>query len=121
MKRKLDAKNLIIGYRMKQLRLARGYTQITVAEELNMTPQHYGTLERGLNSFTLDNIIKLCNWYNVPVISILKDLENDNKKGLKELDKVVTRISVLSEDHRNTIMHLIKFYADEEKNSSKKI
>ena len=33
------------------------------AEILGVSPQHYGTLERGVNAFSLENILILCDFY----------------------------------------------------------
>ena len=45
----INKKSVLIGYKLKQLRLKRGYTQGRIAEVLGVSSQHYGTLERGIN------------------------------------------------------------------------
>ena len=54
--KKVDNKNIVIGNKLKQLRISKGYTQLKIAEILGVSPQHYGTLERGVNAFSLENI-----------------------------------------------------------------
>ena len=56
---KVLSKNLI------DLRTANGYTQADVAEKLKITYQSYQAYERGVSVPTLQNFIKLADFYDV--------------------------------------------------------
>ena len=116
----INKKSVLIGYKLKQLRLKRGYTQGRIAEVLGVSSQHYGTLERGINSFSLDNILKLCDFYNVSVMSILGELRNVDKKKKKECEKLISQIEELEDEHKEVITHMVKYYRQLERKDVKK-
>lgn len=53
--------NTYIGKRIKEYRENRKLTQEYMAKELDVATNHYGRIERGENSCTLYNFIKICN------------------------------------------------------------
>lgn len=105
-----NSKDIIIGYKLKQLRIHNGYTQSKIAEFLEVSPQHYGTLERGVNSFSLDNIIKLCDFYKIPLVNILSDISSTDKKNRKEGEQFLQQVDSLNKEHKLTIKHMVEFY-----------
>ena len=106
----VSKKSVLIGYKLKQLRLSKGYTQTKIAEVLGVSPEHYGTLERGINWFSLDNILKLCDFYNVTIMSVLGELRKVDRKRKKECEKLVNRIQELGEEHQEVISHMVDYY-----------
>ena len=113
----VSKKSVLIGYKLKQLRLSKGYTQTKIAEVLGVSPQHYGTLERGINSFSLDNILKLCDFYNVTIMSILGELRKVDRKRKKECEKLVNQIQELGEEHQEVVSHMVAYYRQLERKS----
>lgn len=114
--KKVDNKNIVIGNKLKQLRISKGYTQLKIAEILGVSPQHYGTLERGVNAFLLENILILCDFYNITIGSIFSGIKQEERKGKKESEKIEDQIDELNEEHKDVIIHLIKYYRQLEKN-----
>lgn len=55
----------ILAKTLIELRLANGYTQGDVAQNLNITYQSYQAYERGVALPTLQNFIKLADFYDV--------------------------------------------------------
>ena len=117
--KEIDQKNILMGYKIKELRLKGGYTQAKVADILGVSSQHYGTLERGINSLSLDNIMKLCDFYNVSLMSILGELRKADRKQKKECEKLANQIEELGEEHKEVITHMIKFYRQLERKALK--
>ena len=118
--KEINKKSVLIGYKLKQLRLKRGYTQGRIAEVLGVSSQHYGTLERGINSFSLDNILKLCDFYNVSVMSILGELRNTDRKKKKECEKLISQIEELGDEHKEVVSHMVKYYRQLERKELRK-
>ncbi len=118
--KEINKKSVLIGYKLKQLRLKRGYTQSRIAEVLGVSSQHYGTLERGINSFSLDNILKLCDFYNVSVMSILGELRTADRKKKKECEKLISQIEELGDEHKEVVTHMVKYYRQLERKDVKK-
>ena len=54
-----------IGERLKESRRTAGYTQVQVAEILNMTQQQYSRFENGVFELNYAQIIKLCKLYDI--------------------------------------------------------
>lgn len=54
-----------IGERLKESRKAAGYSQVRVAQMLNMTQQQYSRFENGLYELNYLQIIKLCKLYDI--------------------------------------------------------
>ena len=54
-----------IGKNLKEARRYKGYTQKEVAEKLFMTQQQYSRFENGVFELNYDQIIYLCNLYDI--------------------------------------------------------
>lgn len=53
------------GKNLKELRLAENLTQKQVATAINITYQSYQAYEAGISMPTLENFLKLCNFFNI--------------------------------------------------------
>lgn len=119
MMKKLNQRDILIGYKIKQLRISNGYTQNKLANLLEITTQHYGTLERGVNTISLDSILKICEFYKIPVYSILGEINNTDKRRKREREKLIIQIDSLNNEHKSTIRHMVKFYTQLENKEQK--
>ena len=54
-----------IGERLKESRKAAGYTQVSIAEIMNMSQQQYSRFENGVFELNYEQIIKLCKLYDI--------------------------------------------------------
>ena len=50
---------------MRKIRIARGYSQMDIAEVLDITQQQYSRYEIGQNEIPVRHIISLCKFYNI--------------------------------------------------------
>ena len=55
----------MIQNRLKELRKARGKTQLQIAQVLGTTYQYYSTYEKGLRALPLERAKKLAVYFNV--------------------------------------------------------
>lgn len=64
MKIEIDLKKEI-GNRLKEARLAAGYTQANIAKELQMSQQQYSRFENGVFELNYAQIVFLCEKYDI--------------------------------------------------------
>ena len=64
MKIEIDLKKEI-GNRLKEARLAAGYTQASIAQEMQMSQQQYSRFENGIFELNYDQILFLCKLYEI--------------------------------------------------------
>lgn len=55
----------IVGNNLKSERKAKGYTQQQVARLMNMTQQQYSRFENGIFQLNYEQILFLCNLYEI--------------------------------------------------------
>lgn len=60
-----------IGMRIKKARLEKNYTQLQIAELLNVSCQHISDIERGLNGMSIPSLMDICKILNVDADYIL--------------------------------------------------
>ncbi len=60
-KKKLNSDDLVIGHNLRRLRLARGMSQMAVAEGLGLTFQQVQKYEKGRNRLSGSRMVQICN------------------------------------------------------------
>ena len=68
-----------VGENIKSARKIKGLTQTQVAQIFHMTQQQYSRFENGIFELNYEQIIELCNLFNISPNEIF-DYENDNLK-----------------------------------------
>ena len=76
MKEKNLKLNIDLGKKIKEYREYNSFTQEYVSKELDLATNHYGRIERGENSCTINNLIKLCNILQITPNELLDDFIN---------------------------------------------
>lgn len=72
------------GYRLREARCTRGYTQEQVADYLGITRNAYNMYERGKREISLESLVAVANWYGCTTDELLgtnaweKTTNNDN-------------------------------------------
>ena len=66
----------MIGTKIKRIREMRGITQEEIAEELNLTAQAYGRMERGETSISAERLGKIAEKLGVNTDEIMRYDEN---------------------------------------------
>ena len=72
--KRTDEINIIIGKKIKEYRELNKITQEDMARELDVVPNQYGRIERGENSCTISNLVKICNVLKISSDDILGSL-----------------------------------------------
>lgn len=73
----------MLGIRIKQARIAKDYSQLVLAEKINISPNFLGDIERGIKKPSLDTLVQISNLLNISVDTLISDsitvsLEEDN-------------------------------------------
>lgn len=80
--------NALLGSRIKALRIANGFTQEQLADQIGVSRQKYARIENGTNSITLDLLTKIAKSLDVAVGDITRVLEEAQpvayRAGLEE-------------------------------------
>lgn len=75
-------KNLVkLGNKIRELRIARGYSQEGIADAASMGRTYMGRVERGEQNISIQNLIQIAFALNVEISDLipkLKELENPN-------------------------------------------
>ena len=61
-----------MGARLKEKRKALGLTQEQLAEKLNISVKHYGSVERGIAGLSIENLIEASNILGVNLDYLIK-------------------------------------------------
>lgn len=81
-----------IGKQLKELRRARGWRQLEVAEKVGLSRSAISNIESGKRSLTLTTLQRFCELYNIDVSYF--DIEtknfNENVDLIARLEKVFT-------------------------------
>ena len=65
---------LTLGKRIRELRLAAGYSQEGLADVIGVHRTYIGSIERGEQSVSMDNVAKIAKALRVTVAELMKGL-----------------------------------------------
>ncbi len=63
--------------KIRNLRLAKGYTQEYMAEKIGIDTVNYGRIERGQTKITMDRFFKICEILEISPSELLRGDENE--------------------------------------------
>lgn len=69
-----------LGKRIRELRLAQGYSQESFADKCGVHRTFMGTVERGESNLSFQNIVKVAETLGVSLSVLFTDLESAAKK-----------------------------------------
>lgn len=84
-----------IGKRIKEIRKTKGLTQMTFAEQLNISRSHINKIERGVKTASIDLLIEIAARGGVTLdYLILGDRQNNDvlKEKIKELREILENV-----------------------------
>ncbi len=90
-----------IHEKIRNIRIAKGYTQEYVATKLNIDPANYGRIERGKTALTVERLEQLSKILDFDIASLFNDNQNINYsaeiinylKKISQLQKELTEIA----------------------------
>lgn len=84
----------LIGERLKKARLAKGLTQETLSESLNISIAYLSRIETGNTKVNLKRLSQICHILGVSETEILSGVSDDSKNYLNnDLDKLLKKCS----------------------------
>ncbi len=95
-----------VGKRLKEERNRLHYTQEEVAEMIGVTPAYIGHIERGERGFSIETLVKLCNYYKVTIDYIFKDVIEHDKNSVSEQINLLLRDK--DEKQQKAILDIMK-------------
>ena len=105
-----------IGETLQKLRKSNGYTQEKIAEEIGVSPRYISDVEQDRAKPSYENLIKMCNLYNVGLDEIFS--EHLKIKENKILEYGIAGYEKLKKEDKQTIEYLVNFF--NKSNSNKK-
>ena len=96
----------LIGERIKQARKARGLTQETLAERLNVSIGYVSQVERGITKISLDLLGAISSILECDVASFVS--ESAIKSGEYLESEIIGEIKKLDNSKRKYILEIIK-------------
>lgn len=90
--------NKLLGNRIKEIRLARKFSQEQVADRLGMSRQRYARIEGGMSNINLDILSKLAEIFDITVGDITKVLNStptvSYRQGNSSSDKILEMLDL---------------------------
>jgi len=65
-----------VGEVLKDLRTAKGWTQVDVSKKLKINRSTYANWENGIRSIDIDTTMKICNLYQININDFTKRLKD---------------------------------------------
>ena len=94
-----------LGSRIREARLAKGYTQETLAEIAEVGIMYYGEIERGVKMPSMKTFIKLVNALDVSADFILRNELASGKPYV--LDEITSRLDKLNPNQRKAAVDIL--------------
>lgn len=96
-----DAKMIILGQNIREIRTNLNLTQDEFSEKLDITPNHLSKIENGNVGVTVDTIINICKITNCSPISLFK--------GLVQFSNIHDKFELLDARDKDVIEKLISY------------
>ncbi|AZB00231.1 XRE family transcriptional regulator [Chryseobacterium joostei] len=84
-----------IGKLIQLHRLKRSLSQFQLGNELNLSSNHVGRIERAETNPTIENIVKFCNFFDIDMLLLFTKLTD------KELKNIESEIESLQKEFKN--------------------
>ena len=80
----MSERAVIVGKRVKKLRLQKRISQSDLAQSIGISQAHMSNIESGRSNITLENLFAIHDVLNVSMASFFVDIDNDEKQDLPE-------------------------------------
>src|SRR5579871_2043036 len=87
-----------LGRRVRELRRARGLSQVELAHAARMSRVFVGDVENGQKSASVDTLDKLANALGVEVAELFKGKKRENASRTSARERLLGRIAMLVEN-----------------------
>ena len=93
-----------IGKKLKEYRKKAKMTQETVSNRIDIDEKHYGKLERGLFTPSLESFFKLINVLNIP----LEEFDVVEKQGNGTKSSLIKEINLANDNEIEVFFEILK-------------
>ncbi|ASW73105.1 XRE family transcriptional regulator [Chryseobacterium piperi] len=84
-----------IGKLIQLHRLKRELSQLQLGNELNISSNHIGRIERAETNPTIESLVKICNFFEIDILYLFTKINE------KELKKIEGEIEQLQKEFKN--------------------
>lgn len=98
----------LLGKRLRQIRIQKGYTQQTLAQKADIGTVYLGEIERGLKMPSLNIFIKIIEALEVSADYVLRDALSSGSSYI--FDEITDKLKDLTPQQRTTITDIIDVY-----------
>ena len=95
--------NIAVGNHIQLVREEAGYTQDTLSELLDITPNHLSAIERGVSGISLETLQRLCLLLGVSADRIIFGTDDPEAEALA----LARRISDIKPEYRQQVQELL--------------
>lgn len=96
------------GYKLREIRTSKGYSQLDIANVLDTTQQQYSKYEVGTQELPARHIITLCHFYGISA-DVLLGLAETAQAATESMNKYEIRNTVTGESATVYIAESITF------------
>lgn len=103
-----------IGKQLKELRIARGWRQLEVADKVGLSRSAISNIESGKRALTLTTLKRFCEIYSVDVSYFDIDIDNfDEAVDLTtKLEKIFKSNSITDEKKDELVRDIMRIYVE---------
>ena len=99
---------IILGKRLRQIRIQKGYTQQALAQKADIGTVYLGEIERGLKMPSLNILIKIIEELDVSADYVLRDALSSG--GTYVFDEITDKLKDLTPQQRKTAVDILNAY-----------
>lgn len=99
---------VILGKRLRQIRLKKGYTQQALAKKADVGEVYLGEIERGLKMPSMNIFIKIIEALDISADYVLRDELSSG--GTYIFDEITDKLKDLSPQQRKTAADILDAY-----------
>ncbi|TCK92421.1 helix-turn-helix protein [Natranaerovirga hydrolytica] len=97
-----------VGIRIRTLREDNQLSREHLADILDLSDSYIGLIERGNRGITINNLVKIANYFNVSIEYFFEDRSNNSIVTSTRLKNLSNLIDSLDEEDYAFVLHIIK-------------
>lgn len=98
-----------VGNKIRDLRIKKGFSQLSLAQELGITQPSYARLEQDDNRITITRLIEIAKLLNTSTSYLLDDHIKNSKRSLKENNPYLDLVDEFNKEQIIDLKDEIKF------------
>ena len=106
--KRISSLNIEVGEKLKNARLAAGYTQEQVAEIIDCSSRYISQLETNRTLGSIDSILRLCNLYKITLNDIYSEYFEFKINGKKDAQNIIG-YNALNNEYKSIVDNTIQY------------